>query len=400
MKVLMSLRQLVLGGTTVNAIELAAKLKATRGWDVVLFSAPGPLSMLAEQRGVRVIPAPDEARCPSVVLMKSLRAAVRRERPDVINAWEWCQSLEALYSVHIPMRIPLVVTDMLMDVTRVLPKEVPTTYGTPELVDRARAQGRAPVELIVPPVDTDADAPGFIDSAAFRNRWAISGNEVVLVSVSRLDRDMKGESLMRTIQVVSELGTEIPLRFMIVGDGNYRAELEASAQAANRKLGRSAIRFTGAMLDPREAYASADIVVGMGGSALRGMSFAKPVIVLGERGFALPMNPETSDALYYRGMFGIGAGTAGNAVLAESIRNLAQDAGQRAEWGQFGREFVLDRFSMQAVANRLGDFCQKAVENGSPAGRLVRDALRTAMVYMRERKFQFRYSPVPKFSAE
>ena len=50
--------------------------------------------------------------------------------------------------------------------------------------------------------------------------------------------------------------------------------------------GRQVVLLTGEIADPRSAYAAADVVVGQGGSALRGMAFGKPLIVVGEEGFS------------------------------------------------------------------------------------------------------------------
>ncbi len=69
--------------------------------------------------------------------------------------------------------------------------------------------------------------------------------------------------------------------------------------------------LTGAMVDPRPAYAAADVVVGMGGSALRGMAFGKAVIVVGERNFAEIFDPDTAERFYDRGIYGLGDGRAG-----------------------------------------------------------------------------------------
>jgi len=52
----------------------------------------------------------------------------------------------------------MIVTHMMMSLTRLLPKELPTTFGTPELVDQARAAGRRRVELVLPPVDVHLNA--------------------------------------------------------------------------------------------------------------------------------------------------------------------------------------------------------------------------------------------------
>jgi hypothetical protein len=84
------------------------------------------------------------------------------------------------------------------------------------------------------------------------------------------------------------------------------ANLERLANKVNGELRRPAVAVAGATLDPRPAYAAADIVVGMGGSALRGMAFGKPVVIVGERGFSAPFTPETADFFYYNGIYGLG----------------------------------------------------------------------------------------------
>src|SRR5687767_2517403 len=193
MKILVYAHHLDVGGSQVNAIELAAALRDLHGFDVVLFATPGPLVKLVEEKGLRFVAAPD-ARChPSPARIKALRDLVRRERPDVIHVWDWWQTLDAYYAIHLLMKIPMVVSDMTMNVTRLLPKHLPTTFGTPKLVDQARAAGRPNVELILPPVDVQLNAPGAVDTAGFRKLCAIEQGEIVLVTVSRLVAWMKRE---------------------------------------------------------------------------------------------------------------------------------------------------------------------------------------------------------------
>ena len=171
-------------------------------------------------------------------------------------------------TVHFCCKVPMVVTDMCMSVTRILPKSLPTTFGTPELVDLARTSGRKDVHLLLPPVDIDFNSPFAVDPNAFESRYGISSNDVLLVTVSRLDPWMKGDSLRRTIDAV-KCRNILPLRLIIVGDGPARAELESLSKNVNAVLRREAVTLAGEWVDPRPAYAAADIVVGMGGSALR-----------------------------------------------------------------------------------------------------------------------------------
>src|SRR2546425_11425984 len=122
MKILVFAHQLEVGGTQVNAIELAAALRDFHGHDVALFATPGPMVELVRQKRLRFLAAPEVRLHPSPARMRALRDVVRRERPDIIHVWDWWQCLDAFYAVHLLMRTPIIVSDMCMSITRVLPK--------------------------------------------------------------------------------------------------------------------------------------------------------------------------------------------------------------------------------------------------------------------------------------
>ena len=385
MKILVFAHHLEIGGTQVNAIEISAALRDLHGHDVVLFATPGPMVKLVEEKGLRYLPAPEARFHPSPALMRSLRDAVRRERPDILYVWDWWMCLNAYYAVHLPMRVPMIVSDMMMNLTRLLPKELPTLFGTPEVVEQARAAGRQRVGLLLPPVDVHLNAPGVVDPRPFRKRWGIKGGDITLVTVSRLASCLKSESLLRTFDAIRTLGRELPLRLVVAGEGTERAKLEHLADDINAELGRPAVLLTGALLDPRLAYAAADIVVGMGSSVLRGMAFGKPVIVVGEQGFSAPFNPETADSFYYKGMYGRGEGCLSNDCLVADIRRLAEHPDKFPALGRFSRQFVLRHYSIETASAQLAEFCRSAV---AETPRLhVGDALRTTAIYLRERRF-------------
>ena len=343
---------------------------------------------LVERKGIRLLPAPDASHHPSVARMRSLRDAVRNERPDLLHVWDWWQCLEAYYAVHLPMRVPMLVTDMMMELTRVLPRALPTTFGTPEIVARARAAGRGRADLLVPPVDVGLNSPGAVDPGPFRERYGIGHGEITLVTVSRLDRWLKSESLVRTIDAVRTLGRDLPLRFVIVGDGPVRPQLEQLANEANAWLGRPAVVLTGGLVDPRPAYAAADVVVGMGSSALRGMAFGKPVVIVGAQGFSAPLTEGTADTFYYTGIYGRGDGSPGNARHVADIRGLAERPDRLTGLGEFSRQFVARNFSLEEVSTRLSEYCAAAVAHVPRRHVVLADGLRTAAVYLRERRFR------------
>ncbi len=264
---------------------------------------------------------------------------------------------------------------------------MPTTFGVPGLVDEARHTGRSRVELLLPPVDVSENSMEAVDPAGFRRQFACTQSEITLTTVSRLANNLKGESLHRSIDAVKALGHDLPIKLIIVGEGAARAELECRADEVNRELGRKAVTLTGELVDPRPAYAAADIIIGMGGSSLRGMAFGKPVIVVGEQGFAEVFDRSTAEYFYRQGMYGLGRGATDGLRLEECIRRLATGPQGLEELGRLGREFVVQHHSLETISTRLADFCRSAVDCPVPRHQSLLDGARTAAIYLRERRF-------------
>jgi glycosyltransferase involved in cell wall biosynthesis len=365
MKVLVFTHRLDLGGTQTNAIDLAASVRDRFGHDVVLFGTPGPATKLATERGLRVIPAPEARVRPSLAMMAALHEVVAAESPDLIHAWDWPQVLDAYFGHALVGGVPVLGTSMSMSVERFLPRSIPMTFGTAELQARAAEVWTSPVALLEPPVDTEANRPGAVDPAPFRERYGLNPDVPTVVIVSRLSRDMKLEGIRRSIGAVARLAAERPARLVIVGDGDAFAELSHDAAA----VGRRAVVLAGAMRDPRPAYAAADIVLGMGGSALRAMAFAKPVIVLGERGFSEVFEPKTADQFLWRGFYGDGTGDgeSGAERLYNQLADLLDEPERRAVLGGFGLRIVSERYGLEAAAAGLERLYREVA--GQPSGR-------------------------------
>ncbi len=124
-------------------------------------------------------------------------------------------------------------------------------------------------------------------------------------------------------------------------------------------------RSASALADPRPAYAAADIVLGMGHSGLRGMAFAKPVVVVGERGFSLPVTAETADHFFHHGVYGVGDGDDVAPRLAGQLRVLLADRELRESLGEFGRRTVLSRYGLDPAADRLEEIYRGALRRRS-----------------------------------
>ncbi|MBG0827443.1 glycosyltransferase family 4 protein [Planomonospora sp. ID67723] len=361
MRLLVGLHHLELGGSQLNALDLALRMR-DRGHHVALLGThtgrPGPMADLARERGLEItlVRHPRERTRPvapyRAAVAAELTRLVREQRFDLVHTYEYPLALDAVYGPHARLGTPLVSTVYTMRLPRWLPRNITLVAAYEEIAAAARACGQNCL-LIEPPVDTDADSPQAVDGAAYRAGLGISPEEIVVGIVTRLEPEMKAEGVVRAMEAVRRLDPEIPLRLLVVGTGPSYDELAARGAEVNEALGRQAVLVPGALGDPRPAYAASDISVGMGGSAVRGMSFARPLIVIGTRGFSRTFRPDTADHFLHVGYYGVGEGIEDPDPLAGQIRELALDAGLRSELGSWSRRLVVDRYSLDAAANRL-----------------------------------------------
>jgi glycosyltransferase involved in cell wall biosynthesis len=349
-KVVVYPHRMEIGGSQLNAIELAAAVQRL-GHDVVVFGQPGGLVGRVRDLGVEFVAAPAPRGRPSPKVMRALRRLVADRGADVVHGYEWTTALEAYWGPRARDGVPAVATVMSMAVAPFLPRDMPLVVGTEQIADHERRAGRAAVAVIEPPVDVEANAATAVDADAFRREHALDPDALTIVSVSRLAAELKLEGLLAAAAVAGRLSPHVQL--VIAGDGPSRAQVEAAAERANAAAGRRAVVLTGELRDPRPAYAAADVCLGMGGSALRAMAFSRPLIVQGEHGFWELLAPETVDRFLWTGWYGAGEGAErGPARLEACVRELLGDPGRQAELGRYARELVEERFSLQAAARR------------------------------------------------
>ncbi len=367
MRLLMAGPQLYIGGTQINMIELAAELQTSYGYDVTIYARPGALSSVAESKGVDVIAAPITS--DRSTKHRAISQVLDSVRPDLVQAWLWWAYRDAV-SACVRRALPLLAIDMLSDrICRGLPRFMMTTFGTPELADIARKQGRRRVETLVPPVDTTENSPtASLPDGPVRLTNTRPGAFKV-VTVSRVTDELKSDSLERTMRAVAHLASDLDVQFIVVGAGDALERFERIALEINGSIGREVVRMVGELLDPRPAYAMADVVVGMGGSALRGMAFAKPVVVVGEGGFTKLLSPETASYFLYHGLYGTCDGEPQGRELECVLSSLHGSSDRRAELGAFSRHFVEANFSIGSVTHQLDGYCRSAMER--PTGHLL-----------------------------
>ena len=358
MRVIVYPHRLEIGGSQINAIELAGAVHAL-GHEVIVFGQPGQLVERVTQMGLEFVAAPRPRGRPSPKVMRGLRRLVAERGVEVVHGYEWTTALEAYWGPRARDGVPSVATVMSMAVAPFLPLDMPLVVGTEQIADHERRAGRRTVTVIEPPVDVVHNAPGAVDTAEFRRAHGLDPDALTVVCVSRLAAELKLEGLLAAVEVA---GRVAGMQLVIAGDGPARAEVATAAERANGAAGRRAVILTGELRDPRPAYAAADLSLGMGGSALRAMAFGRPLVVQGERGFWEALTPTTMERFLWTGWYGAGEGREhGPARLEGIVRELLADPARRATLGIYARRLVEERFSLAAAAARQLEIYERAV---------------------------------------
>lgn len=347
LRIMVCPHELAMGGSQMNAIELAAQAQRD-GHQVVVFAPEGPLSQHVAQLGLEQVISPVATRL-SLRWMRELGQLATRWNADVVHTYEWAPSMAAAYRLF-PLRdVRLVMTVLSMDIPDFLPRNVPMIVGTEQL--RREATGRsAPVLLMEPPIDTDLNSLAALGSrgASFRS----APDELLLSMVCRMTDELdKAAGVIQAIAAVERLAAKYRLRLVVAGDGDAMERVRSAADSANHRLEREAVLLLGDMPDPREVYGQCDISLGMGSSALKALSFGKPLIVQGAAGFWKALDEQSLPQFQVQGFYGEGGD--GVAALIAGLEPLCADETLRENLGSWGRNLAEERYSLHRAAQRL-----------------------------------------------
>jgi glycosyltransferase involved in cell wall biosynthesis len=247
---------------------------------------------------------------------------------------------------------------MSMSVPDFLPHHAPLVVGTAELAAQTASEYTT-VHLMEPPIDTARNAP--TDVARARARFGFAPEELVVTVVCRMVPDLeKLQGTLEAIRATDDLANDLPVRLLVVGDGSGLPEVMVRASQVNARHRREVVVVTGGLLDPRSAYEAADVVLGMGSSALRGLAFAKPLVVQGAAGFWRLVDESTLPEFLERGWYGENGG--GARELAAILGPVLRDPWRRGMLGAMGRDVVVERFSLTRASADLARIYSEAIE--------------------------------------
>ena len=349
MRILLHLVDLRVGGAQHATIDLAVGLR-TAGHDVTLAAGPGPLESVAADRDVtlRLLPRGPHPRRTAV---RAVRAVIDEVQPEVILAFgPWA----AMESVAAARGRPVVAWHPSATLPPDSPRTTPVVARRRAVLDAARRRNPFVADLPAA-VDCTYNHAG-LDGSAFRTE-----GEALVVLVTRLAKEQKAAGLELAIRAAAVLAARRPARLLIVGDGGYRAEVEALVAVE----GGGAVTLLEEVADPRPVYAAADVVLGLGTSVLRGMAMGRPSIVLGPEGQAVAVSDAAVPDLVATGWLASGP-PAAPGELAGLIEGLL-DAPEPA--ATIGRTAVLAERDTPRIVEGLEPVLARA--DAEPPSRLA-----------------------------
>jgi glycosyltransferase involved in cell wall biosynthesis len=389
-RVLVQVNSLGLGGTGINAVDFASVM-VERGYDSLLVAPrdtmpQGPsLFDVARERGVQLETFDRPQRGNGVWDMprstRELQRVAARYGSDLIHVYGMGSHRPAYWGPCRFGRQPCVLTVYETAITAATPRRPSLIVGTRyELEEQAGRAGA--VVLISPPVDLVRDDRERVSGEGLVRALDLPRDMVRVVMVTRLDAPMKSLAIALTMRAMDHLAAT-RTQLVVVGTGNEERRLRRLADAINARHGRSVVVLAGAMPDPRPAYAAADIVVGMGNSAARGLAFGKPLIVSGEAGWFRTFTPACADAMFRNNFWSDESDQDPVGELHRSLVSLIGSPESRSELGEFGHRFAREHFGLSAMADRLADVYDEALR-GHRRGDWWRD-LPIELEYLRQR---------------
>jgi glycosyltransferase involved in cell wall biosynthesis len=360
--------RLNIGGPAQHVIHLTARLPPDRFQSVLLSGREGPsegnMDDLAARCAVRPIVVPGLSRRLSP--LDDLRSLIflirffRHFRPDIVHTHTAKAGAVGRLAARLT-GVPIIVhtfhghalhgyfsrpmTSLFLAIERGLARATSRLVTVSDSVKRELEHygiGR-PGQVTVLPLGVDLDPFLACDARAgqFRRELGVDDACPLVGIVARLVPIKRHEDF---IAASARVSARVPgTLFLVAGDGERRAELEALA--ARHGLGER-IRFLGWRGDLDRIYADLDVVVltsaneGSPVSLIEAMASARPVVATGVGGV-----PD----LVEHGVNGLVVPPRDPAAVAEAINALLADGPRRRAMGEAGRKRVRDAFGVDRL---------------------------------------------------
>ena len=368
-KILMVAMGLDIGGAETHIVELSKQLVAM-GHEVAVVSNGGVYVAEIKAAGVRHYNAPLNRRSVPCMLrsLRILRDVIRRERPDAVHAHARIPGF-LCGILRRRMKFPFVTTAHWVFHTNGILRRmsdwgqytVAVSDDIREYLIREYDLPAGQISVTINGVDTDKFSPE-VSGQKVLDELGLDGSKPVVSYVSRMDAD-RALVARQLIEIAPDLDAAIPgVQLLIAGGGDVYDELSVMARKVNGILGRRVIAMPGARTDVNEIAAAGDVFVGVSRSALEAMAAGKPVIVAGNEGYQGLFGPDKL-AEAQQGNFccrGLPMSTP-ERLLADVSEALSMPPERRQTLGAYGRQVIMDFYSVRRMAQDCLDAYEKAI---------------------------------------
>jgi glycosyltransferase involved in cell wall biosynthesis len=195
-------------------------------------------------------------------------------------------------------------------------------------------------------VDLERFSPS-VSGAGVAQEFGFAADAPIVGTIARLVERRKG--LNYFLDMAAQVRLVSPrTRFLLVGDGELRPELEA--QAAALDLGSDVLVFTGARSDVPRLYAAMSVFVmpslyeGCQYSLLEAMAMARPIVSTAAGVAPVVIKDHQT---------GLMVPFEDAAAMSAAVVELLEDAALAGRLAQAGRELIAARFSLDAMVDEL-----------------------------------------------
>jgi glycosyltransferase involved in cell wall biosynthesis len=413
MKILRIIARLNVGGPARHVVWLTEGLKPD-GYDTLLVAGVVPpgeddMSYVAAAAGVQPLILPEMSReisAKDALTIWKLFRLMRRERPDIVHThtakagtvgrvaglmYRWltpaaltarrCRFVHTYHGHVFHSYYGKLKTRLFLAIERFLAR-----FATDRIVVISEQQrreinevfrvGRREQFAVIPlGIDLGAYASWRDRRPCMRAELKLNDDDVLIGMVGRVTEIKNHGLLLQSAALLKKIiGSRV--RFVIIGDGNLRRDLEEQAKS----LGLSEdVSFLGTRTDPEDFYPALDIVAltslneGTPLTLIEAMANARPVIatsvggVVDLLGAPVPPGAKQDDGasgyqLCQRGVL-VASGDAEG--LARGLARLIEDSGLRDELGRNGLEFVTRNYAKERLLTDIAELYRDLAQTES-----------------------------------
>lgn len=357
-RILMALTRFDIGGAETHVLELSLELKRM-GYYVVVVSNGGVYEQNLKEAGIHHYKIPMHSKTP-VNIAKSLRAlnkVIKDEKIEIVHAhgripaflcgilnkfmkFTFVTTAHWVFDTSHGLKYVSNWGEKVMAVSEDIKAYLMENYHT----------NPADIYVTINGIDTnkfcrEADASSVI------SEFSLSPDSKKIVYISRMDKD-RAQLAFELVEIAPEIVKEFPdIEIVIVGGGNVFLELQKKTEEMNKRLGSRRIILTGGRTDIYKFAALGDIFVGVSRSALEAMACEKPVIVAGNEGYIGIFDETKLDSAIETNFCCRGLALSSCEKLLKDVKTLLNNSvDENARLGRFGRELILNSYSLSKMA--------------------------------------------------